>query len=169
MAQFQPALDYVLDWEDPKREYAAVPDVGGQAIAGVNSAAWPVDYPVIAAASGADRIRLVSNFYRYKFWNPIQVGGIQDQDTANRVMDQSVNGGGKTGPRLLQEAANSIGANLIEDGALGPDTLEAVNGIDPDRLLATYRLARTNHYKSIAAAIPADAQYLPEWLKRANG
>jgi len=41
MANFDVALQWALDFEDPQRKYAVVPDVGGYAVAGVNSHVFP--------------------------------------------------------------------------------------------------------------------------------
>lgn len=168
MSQFQPALEYVLNFEDRGRTYAATPDPGGSAIAGVNSAAWLNSYQDIANAQQGQRAALVAAFYQAKFWISLQIGGINDQDVANRVLDMSVNGGPRWGPKILQMAANTLGCTLTVDGQLGPNTFEAVNALDPERLLAAYRMARVAHYQSIAAAKPELAKYLPVWTERAE-
>ena len=168
MSDFAPALSFVLDNEDALRKYAIVPDPGGSAIAGVNSYDWPAQYDAIAGLPQADRASAVASFYQMNFWNPINCSGIADQDIANRVMDESVNGGLDTGPKILQRAANSCGAMLAVDGEIGPMTLAAVNGIDAATLLAAYRAARVAHYQAIAAANPADAKYLAAWVARAE-
>ena len=168
MSQFSPALDYVLNFEDEPRSYEPSPDCGGFAIAGVNSIAWPEQYKAIAALPQPERAAAVAMFYQQAFWTPIQIGGIQSQDVANRVLDQSVNGGSETGPLLLQRAANACGCTLAVDGNLGPNTFEAVNGLDPERLLAAFRSARVSHYEAIVTAQPDDERYLVGWLNRAK-
>ena len=167
MSMFNPALNFMLDNEDRQRKYASVPDVGGYAISGVNSHSFPAQYAAIAAVPQAQRGPAVANFYETVFWVPLNIQGVADQDVANRVLDQSVNGGPKTGPMLLQQAANSFGGTLTVDGVLGPDTLEVVNAINPANLLAAFRTARENRYRSIAARNPDLGQYLNQWLARA--
>lgn len=168
MSQFSPALEYVLDFEDEPRSYEPSDDPGGFAIAGVNSAAWPAEYATIAAVPQPQRAGLVAAFYQANFWNPLQIGGVNDQDVANRVLDTSVNEGPVWGPKVLQMAANTLGCTLLVDGELGPNTFAAVNGLSTDSLLAAIRTVRANRYQKIAAANPADEKYLDEWLARAR-
>lgn len=168
MSQFEPALDYVLDFEDAPRLYNAVADVGGYAIAGINSASWPTQYAQVASFPQAQRGPAVAAFYERYFWTPLMAEALLSQDIANRLMDQAVNGGSNSGVRLLQRAANQCGATLAQDGAMGPRTIAAVNGIDPVQLLAAYRAARAENYRAIVEAKPQDEKYLTEWLKRAE-
>lgn len=170
MSQFQPALSFVLDNEDRLREYEAVPDapVGAHAISGINSAAYPEQYAKVAAIPQSERGPAVSDFYESEFWNPLGAAGIASQDLANRVLDQAVNGGLKTGGMLLQTAANACGATLLIDGSIGPNTLSVVNSLDPDKLLVAFKQARVNHYNRVAARSVELRQYLKNWLTRAS-
>lgn len=170
MSQFTPALNFVLDNEDFHRKYANVPDAppGAYAISGINSSAYPEQYARIAAAPQAQRSPLIGDFYLTEFWTPLGAAGLNDQDTANRVLDQAVNGGLKTGGLLLQIAANACGASLVVDGSIGAHTLDVVNSLDSGKLLSAFKAARVNHYRAIAAHNPDDLKYLPEWLSRAS-
>lgn len=168
MSQFSPALEYVMNFEDSQRSYEPSPDPGGEAIAGVNSKAWPVDYAHIASLPQPQRAAAVAAFYLANFWQTLDIGGVNDQDVANRVMDASVNEGPHQGPTLLQKAANLLGCTLTVDGVLGPSTFAAVNALDPESLLAAFRTVRAARYKEIVAANPADEKYLDVWLARAQ-
>lgn len=167
MSQFPPALNFLLDNEDRNREYAIVPDPGGNAIAGINSRSWPTAYANIARMPQVQRASAVANFYQTEFWNVMQLGGLDSQDLANRVLDCGVNCGLYTATRMLQRAANSLGLDLSVDGILGPVSLDAINGIDPERMLAAYRQARVELYENIVKLNPADEVYLPAWKARA--
>lgn len=170
MSQFQPALDFVLDNEDRHRQYANVPDAppGAHAVSGINSAAYPKQYADIVALPQSQRGQAVGNFYLTEFWNPLGAAGLNSQNLANRVLDQAVNGGLKTGGMLLQIAANTCGASLVVDGNIGPNTIKVANGIDPCVLTAAFKSARINRYKSIVERNPADQKYLAQWLARAS-
>lgn len=176
MAQFSPALDFLLDSEDRGRTYAEVIDNnGGKVIAGVNSKSFPVEEAAIAALSTTERAAAVSQFYYSKFWTPMQCGGIVDQDLANRVLDCGVNDGPGTGVKLLQQAVNALHpGSLVVDGHLGPKSLAAVNECDPEAILAAYRQQRLLRYQEVVKANPADAVYLGTadnpggWWKRAT-
>lgn len=163
MTEFQPAFEYVMTWEDPKGECATVPDVGGQAISGINSAAYPEQFAAIEALSQEDRPLAVENFYQTEFWAKLHVDGLLSQDLANRVMDQSVNGGLETGPILLQRTVG-----VEEDGDIGPLTLAAVNAIPQSVLLPKWRQVRLKHYQDIVTNKPQLAKFLPEWMRRAE-
>jgi lysozyme family protein len=167
MAQYPEALEFLLANEDSQHEYAIVPDSVGFAISGINSHSWPSQYETIAALPQNQRAQAVSDFYLIHYWNPMKLGGINSQDLANRVMDQAVNGGFVGAVKMLQEAANSLGATLTVDGFVGPATLEAVNALDPERMIAAYRLKRQQYYADVIAKHPSDLQFLKVWDKRA--
>jgi len=157
MSQFAPALSFLLDNEDHSRQYAAVPDVGG-----------PVDYAkIVRIIPNSARASAVAEFYQSKFWTPMNLGGLDSQDLANRVLDEGVNAGAKTAIELLQGAVKDLRVPLEVDGHMGPITLAAVNGRDPEAILAAFRQQRLQRYREIVVAKPEDARYLPEWEKRA--
>lgn len=170
MSQFASAFTYLMQFEDPKFTYAAAPDAGGMAISGINSKAWPWQYDEIAAMPQESRAAAVQNFYAINFWNPLQIGGIASQDVADRVMDMCVNGGKATGVMCLQRAVNACSGHLAleTDGVIGSLTLEAVNTIEPETMMAAYRSERVKYYEAIVVNIPADDKYLAGWLKRAQ-
>jgi lysozyme family protein len=167
MSQFQIALSYVLSWEDPNGKFLPVPDVGGQAVAGINSAKWPIDFDKVMSVSAENRPQLVYDFYQKNFWNPLKIGAIQHQDISSRILDQAVNGGTHSPIRLLQRAVAACGKSLVEDGILGPVTIDTVNSLDQGDLLAAFRNQRLLFYKKIVDNNPEDAKYLKGWEKRA--
>jgi lysozyme family protein len=168
MSQYPPAFNFVMGWEDPKRQYAIVPDVGGYAISGINSNVWPKDYSAILAAPHIQRAQMVYDFYQTNFWIPMKLGGLTSQDLANRVLDEGVNGGSSTAIKLLQNSVSALGLKIDVDGIMGPDTLDATNAQDPDRIIAWYKQFRLNHYQAIVDNNPQDAKFLDQWEKRAQ-
>lgn len=168
MAEFPPALDYLLDDEDSRREYAIVPDAGGQAIAGINSKFFPAQFARIAALPQNERADAVATFYRMNFWNQMRLEPLNSQMLANRVFDFGVNAGARTAIRCLQQAAVSLGAFLTVDGNMGLLTATAANLFSEDTIVAAFREARVARYEQIAEANPAEAGYLSEWKARAQ-
>lgn len=171
VSQFQPFLDYVLTWEDPERLYAATKDNNGAGvISGVNQAAFPSQFALINSIFQPQRGPAISNFYQSEFWVPLQLGSIFSQDLANRVGDMAVNAGPGAGVKLLQATVNDLRAEmvLVEDGAMGPRTLTAVNALPEDAALVAYRQQRANYYREVAARKPQYAADLPGWLRRAG-
>lgn len=170
MADFTPALNFVLDSEDSQRSYAIVSDPGGYAIAGVNSAVWPTCYQIIAELPQGQRGPAVASFYQTNFWSIMRLSGLASQDLANRVLDEGVNAGEYTACRMLQQVANGLNlgnGSLVVDGILGPQSLESINGLPAEDVLNAYRQARLARYKQIAIEIPSRAGDLPGWTARA--
>ena len=157
---FYTSFGFCMTFEDPKCECAIVPDVGGYAISGINSAAFPSEYALIAGAAPSARAPLVKNFYLAHFWNP-WLEGLADIELKKRVFDAGVNMGAETAVKLLQEALG-----LTVDGAWGPKTLAAAN--TANNAVAAFINARVAHYEAIVARNPVDAKYLDDWLARAR-
>lgn len=109
--------------------------------------------------------------YEKFFWNPHNVGQINDQDLANKVFDLTVNMG-PGGPShdgaltLLQQAVNDCGGRCTVDGQIGAETIGQINALDPDQLLTAYRARAKSRYEAIAAGNPNVASDLSGWLAR---
>lgn len=166
MAVFQISYDFMLDNEDAGRRYATVPDTGGFAISGINSAAYPADFARINAIQQGLRGQAVAAFYQQNFWNQ-WYGQIASDEVAKRVFDAAVNMGPGTACNLIQEAA---GAEV--DGAWGSNTVAKINACDPVALVTAFKQDRLAHYQRIVAANPADEKYLgtedqpgPWWIR----
>lgn len=176
MSQFPPFFAYVMGFEDPAHLYRLVTDNnGGGVISGINSKSFPDDFAAIAAKPEGQRPAFVAQFYQAKIWNRLQLGGLTSQDVANRVGDSETNQGAVTASELLQRAINSVHAgSVVEDGVIGPATLEAANQTDPDSLLAAFRVQRLLSYQAVVAHNPEDAIYLGTeqhpgpWWRRAE-
>ena len=162
MADFEVAYNWMMDNEDAGRNYATVPDTGGEAISGINSAAYPMDFARIDAVSQAERGVYVGHFYQLAFWNK-WYEQLTSDEVAKRVFDAAVNMGPETACKLVQEAAGAV-----PDGTWGPDTVAAINKCDPANLVTAFRQDRISHYQRIVAANPADAKYLAAWTARAS-
>ena len=172
MALFENCYPFMLANEDytPPR-YETVGDCGAQAISGINSAAFPLQFERINALPQAERGDEVETFYKAAFWNPY-LAQVADDEVAKRVLDAAVNMGAGTAVKLLQQAVNwsrdSAPISLVVDGQWGPRTVEEVNNCNQDALVSEFRQARQEHYQAIVAANPAKAQYLDAWLARAR-
>ena len=178
MADWNTACNWMMDFEDPSRACALVPDpcpggVAGPcyAIGGINSGAWPAEFAPIAALAPEQREPLVQQFYQNHFWNTWFAQVVSDE-VCKRVFDFAVNGGSGVSVRCLQQAANSLlaagEAPIAEDGGWGPMTLGAVNAADPVALQAAFQAERVAYYRAIVAADPSKAIYLAAWTARAN-
>lgn len=168
MANFTTAYEFMMDNEDPEREYREVPDVGGQAISGINSAAFPEDFAAIAATPQAQREIQVGIFYRRVFWNQ-WISQLVSDDLAERVFDAAVNMGSGTAVKLLQRAVNTLQTEQIAtDGTWGPATVAAANTPHSDLVVVAFIQQRKRHYQAIVAMKPELSKYLVAWLARAG-
>lgn len=168
MADFGPALDYILNFEDPRRTYATnIDSNGGQVIAGVNSKAFPNE--VAAIASAPDRALAVAGFYMTTLWSPMLLDQLRSQDLANRVFDMETNASEVTSGKDLQRAINAVMPGAVAvDGIVGPATIAAANSVDQAQLLLAFRAQRVSYYEAVEAAHPEDQPYLKTWLARAE-
>ena len=171
LAVFLTAFNWAMDSEDSTRSYAIVPDVGGDAISGINSAVFPSPFAIIAAIPQAQRGPAVATFYESTFWNRWFAQLVSD-DVAKRVFDSAVNQGPGTAVRILQTALNTTHSadtpsSLDVDGAWGPLTVSAANYCG-DALVPYFQQVRIAAYKAIVAANPSDQQYLAGWIARAE-
>lgn len=137
------------------------------AISGINSGSWPTQFASIAALPQNSRLTAVQAFYQAQYWNT-WLAQLNSDEVAKRVFDFSINASSKEAVTTLQQAVNALGGSLKLDGGWGPMTLAAANGADQNALVQAYINARVAHYEAIAAANPADAQYLNGWLARAR-
>ena len=67
----------------------------------------------------------------------------------------------------MQRALRSCDFNVVEDGYIGPKTLDAINDANPNELLAAIRSEAAGFYRLIAEKQPNYRRYLIGWLNRA--
>lgn len=164
---FDYAVNVVLDHEGP----GYVADDNGR-----GPSKWGITYETAAASGFMGKPEDIANltrtqaagFYRIQFWNPSRLYRISDRDLATKTFDLCVNLGSGTAIKMLQEAANDMGASLSVDGVLGPATGNAINLLDPEVLLAGLRTKAEAHYRNLAASNPMYAKNLDGWLARLN-
>lgn len=168
MATFETAFNWTMDFEDPERKYEIVPDAGGQALSGINSAAFPTDFARIAAFAPADRPAAVESFYRLRFWSP-WLEQLQSDEVAKRVFDHGFNNNEHNAVKFLQTAAETVsGVSLMVDGLWGPSTLHGANGCDSAALTEAFKTVRKQFYRDLVLKNPDKAKYLNGWLARAG-
>lgn len=177
MADWNTAYTWMMDNEDPRRLCAELPDLcpaGAEgpcyAISGINSAVWPDGFEAIAALPQAQREPFVHQFYQKRFWN-VWYAQLNSNELAKRVFDMAVKAGSGIAVGCMQQALNRLagpdGAQLVDDGAWGPMTVEAANAANPEALVAAFQAQRVAYYQAIATADPRLAIHLPAWTIRA--
>jgi lysozyme family protein len=89
--------------------------------------------------------------YERDFWRPYQ--GFEDR-LATKLFDLAVNMGHKKAVQILQRALQCLGANIADDGILGPKTRQAVALANVDLLLTSIKSEAAGVYRNIAAVNP---------------
>jgi len=162
---------YVNDPDDP----------GGETYKGVSRKNWPdwlgwicIDslkkmgnFPV--APKTPDEIEIdnqlqyeVKTFYYQNFWIPIHGDAIDNQQVAESIFDFAVNAGVETSVELAQK---TVGSDV--DGAIGPNTLKAINAFDPAHFVAAFAVEKIRKYIRIIAKRPTSKKYFTGWVIRA--
>ena len=84
--------------------------------------------------------------------------------------DASVNHGIGWSSKFLQRTSNKFGANLVDDGIIGPKTLAALNDIMLIvyiyKIIDEYCNIRKSFYDSIVANNPSQKKFYNGWMNR---
>lgn len=157
--RFNKILEKTLRWEgglsnDPD-------DKGGLTRFGISKAAWPdLDIQNLTLNDAKE-------IYYSHYWQKPRISSINNDALAGTVFDFGVTAGPGTAIKYLQQAANYLGAGLATDGALGPLTLNYVNGFKYQAaLFMAFKTLTGNHYIDIVKAKPSQQKYLAGWLNR---
>lgn len=101
---------------------------------------------------------LVEAFYLDNFWK--RLSDIDDQRIAETIFDLDVNSG-SMGSKLMQRAAG-----VVDDGAIGPKSIEAINALDPVQLLIAFNSRAKDFYDGIIERDPSQEQFRHSWYSR---
>ncbi|HUN53321.1 MAG TPA: glycosyl hydrolase 108 family protein [Candidatus Sulfotelmatobacter sp.] len=105
--------------------------------------------------------------YRADWWDRHHFGALPWPVSA-KVFDLAVNIGAAAAVRLLQGACAACGQAVALDGLIGPATIAAARGCDPDALRRTLTAAAAAHYRSLVRENPELARFLAGWLNRTD-
>lgn len=113
-------------------------------------------------------------FYLKHFWLHYQLGNIENEQVAIKLLNIFVNMRGKTAALVAQRALQSCHVHDVkEDGYLGVLSFAAINEATcSPSLTAMYLCALRAHqegvYRLIVAANPTQDKFLNGWLRRAR-
>lgn len=99
------------------------------------------------------------------YWDKMQGDEIPNQALAELILDGHVNHG-TSGLMLVQRVLNRMGANLAEDGVVGPKTLQAINTANVAQLYNGILEARRQLYYNLVQSRPDNQKFLQGWLNR---
>lgn len=169
MASFEQAISGTLLWEGG---YVHNPsDTGGETYRGIsrnNFPTWEGWSSIDAAKTSLNFPRSLDNnayllgqvvsFYRQNFWVE---DAVNDQPSANKIFDLSVNVGKFHAFKITQ-----IAAGVKADGHWGPNTVSAINSHPNGSLLPLIRLGAEQYHRQIVLSHPEDAEFLAGWIRR---
>jgi len=171
MAEFKEAFDLMMIHEggwvnDPI-------DRGLETFRGISRKFWPnwSGWDIIDLAktqsnfpanlkSNIDLNDLVIEFYKENFWDRWQADKINNQSIASIIVDWLLNSG-IWGIKIPQRILG-----LVEDGIVGPKTLNAVNSSNQKGLFQDVKNAREQFYWNIVKNNPSQSKFIKGWLNR---
>lgn len=109
------------------------------------------------------------DIYKKHWWEKYGYSRINEQSIATKLFDMAVNMGQSQAVKILQRAIRRITNNtsISADGVLGPMTINALNAINPQRLLEVLRSEQAEFYHRLTDKNPKLAVFEKGWLKRA--
>ena len=155
MKNFNEIIEKVLEHEggyvnDPK-------DLGGETKYGITKRFYPdIDIKNLT-------IEEAKEIYKKDYWDKNKVESLP-QNLWHIYFDMCVNMGKRTAVKVLQRASNNKGKNLQVDGGLGPKTIEALKGVELDRV----RAFRVKYYVDLITAKPEQEKFYLGWFRRAT-
>lgn len=168
MANFDLFLPLLLRFEGG---YVDDPtDPGGETNKGVTMATFQnCAHELLGIDPTSDNLRVLADaqagiIYRALYWDKIRGDEFELQDLANIVCDFFVNSGTHA-TVLLQRVINGMGAQVVEDGVIGPATIQALAALSQEDVYRQYKQSRIAYYQSLGQRFP---QFLHGWLNRVN-
>jgi lysozyme family protein len=191
MAEFKHAFAHALKFEDSTLSGEVTVDAGGRTRFGIAERFHPELGDSFFCGSADEALAEAERIEQSEYWGPLSLADVSSQEVANKLFDMGVNMGVRQAAVFAQRAANALfgdgsahaalsvdGANagagasaamrLVEDGAIGPRTLAAINSLDPERYLTVLRELSAEFYRHVASINPAQAKNLSGWLVRAE-
>ena len=166
MASFDIVLPIILKFEGG---YVDDPtDPGGETNKGVTMATFrQCSHALLGLEPTSDNLKALTDaqagiIYRQNYWRPIQGDSIALQELANIVCDFYVNAGTHASS-LLQQVLQTMGANVVVDGCIGPATIQALASLAEDEVYRQYKAGRIAYYQQLGQKYP---QFLQGWLNR---
>jgi len=98
-------------------------------------------------------------FYR-QWWDRKYYGQINSQDVANLLFDYDIN----SGATAIKAIQNLVG--VTADGAMGPNTIAAINKADATKLYNNLLAQRKANFERIVANDPSQQKFWNGWMSR---
>jgi lysozyme family protein len=164
MAEFVEAVNYVLVNEgglvDKRQDHGGVTNFG-------------ITLPMLTSfrqkqCSDADIINLTEveakRIYETLFWNKLSVSGLS-QAIATAILDTAVLNGQTVAIKLAQHCLPS---NILADGILGPESLNALDKVNPEMFIYNYIGLLQDRYVDICINATNQICFLKGWIRRSR-
>jgi lysozyme family protein len=99
----------------------------------------------------------IQSFYKFNYWDVLQLDKVNDQQIANNLADCSINQGSGIAAKFMQ-----IACGVTVDGIIGPQTIGAINSGNAEDIYNSINTLRKSRY-SITKNF---AQWGHSWLGR---
>lgn len=106
--------------------------------------------------------------YHSQFWVPLNVENLRHPWVQIKAFDMAVNMGVKRAATLLQRGFNDASPlfHLKADGAIGPKSIDAMNGINGENLLKRFQERCVGFYEAIVRNDASQSKYIKGWKNR---
>jgi len=137
-------------------------DRGGETNLGVTKAAWGeyMARPIGDGEMKALTSYMVKPFYKLRYWDKCKCDELPS-GVDYAVFDFAVNAGVGMASKLLQRAVG-----VPDDGAIGAQTLNAVDKKDPKELLEAFSNRKSLFYEAVVARRPEQQKFMQGWKNR---
>lgn len=165
---FERAVHYVLANEGGYVNDPA--DAGGATNFGITQHTLQhyVGRPVTELEVKEMPLSTAKEIYRKNYWIPVSCDKITQVGIATCIFDTGVLYGPVVAMKFAQQAANAQGMNLLEDGALGPVSVAALNQCSQSKFIDSFHGLVIARIKAIVAAHPTNAKFKAGWEHRAD-
>jgi lysozyme family protein len=165
MADFNLAIPIILKHEGGYVDHPN--DPGGATNRGIIFSLFKRYAPSLGLKPDLESLKQLTEYdaktiYRLEFWDKMLGDSFQNQQVANIVFDAFVN----MGPRALKMLQREL--NVVADGIVGRQTINAVNKADPKEIFDAFKAARVFFYRDLAHRKPQMQVFLKGWLNRAD-
>ena len=162
VADFKRHIEPLIVKEGGYTDHTVKGDRGGRTYAGIASASNP-DWPGWQYLDSGQHPpkELVHQIYKRKYWDSMRLDDIPNEIVASVLFSSCVLSGPATATRLAQTVADAR-----VDGAMGPNTVRAVNGVDPEKFVLAFSLARIARFSRIVMKNPAQRKFFLGWCNR---
>lgn len=160
MTLFDRAFTRTMDFEGRVTHHDPQ-DKGGQTHWGISRVNWPnwVGWSLVDEGVTVPEY-MVKNFYNSHFWEPANCDQYKNEELSLQVFDWFVN----AGSRALKALQALVGE--VQDGNIGPKTLEAIHKQEADPLVDAYLARRRAFYHELVDKNPVNGKFINGWLKR---